>query len=119
MSVGMVNSGRTEKVNESKCMEEITLSRTDKRSLTFIGEVAASATSWGPKKTRWTKAVVYYTDQHKYVLGLARITQWVGEDSVYTATPFETKDEVMEYLETYASEVAEEIAKRLGMEAHV
>ena len=94
-------------------MTEIKLNRTGKRPLVFVGREVAQATSRKHDSTRWVKVYVYETVRGGYVIGLARLTSWLGESSCYTTEMFTTREGVVEHLEKCAPEIAWVVANRL------
>lgn len=96
-------------------MEKVTLTRTNKRPLTFIGEQLASESTKTLNSTRWQKCTVYRTESGKIVVGNGNITCWQGESDYYTAEVFADIESAMNYIEEHAAELAPELAKLLNV----
>lgn len=95
-------------------MNEIKLNRTARRPLVFTGKELLLTTSRKNGDTRWVKAQVFETDRSTYVVGLARLTT-ANEDDYYNAHEFDSRDQVVTFLEGAAPEIAGIIAKHLDV----
>lgn len=85
-------------------MTTITLLRSGKRPLSFVGELLAHADTHrnsGPSNTRWWAVSVYRTAAGRFVLALEWHTRWQGEMACQTAEVHDTLDAVAEALEAH------------------
>lgn len=98
-----------------KTYKEHSLTRTNKRSLTFNGLLLVDRSSKDHNSTRWVKTSIYETDKGKFVVGLGHITCWQGESDRYTAEVFETLEQVVAFIEENASVLAEDVASELNI----
>jgi hypothetical protein len=81
--------------------EQITLKPSQGRTIRFRGErIAHASDAWvgGREQTRWTDIRLYRTTGTRYVLWIARCTQWQGEQDEYIAHVCSTPEEVYQHL---------------------
>jgi len=96
-------------------METVTLNRTQKRQLSFLGEEIAHLNTKRFDDTRWTKCSVYKLINGEFAVGIAEVTQWQGERDRFTAETFKSLEELITFLEENFPRVAEEIAFKLDV----
>jgi hypothetical protein len=76
-------------------MEEVKLNRTNKRPLAFYGEEIARASNKQQCSTRWTNVRVFRVDQGGYVVGIGKLTCFMGERDQLVAEPLKTIKEAI------------------------
>lgn len=104
-------------------MEKVVLKRSGKPGLEFEGELLyegetspdQASDRWSGAVGRWEEVRVYRTKGGKYVVWIARYTQWQGERDIFIAEVFASPEEAMRYLEDEEPWAAEEVAEELGV----
>lgn len=102
-------------------MQLIRLNRTDNRPIAFYGKEIAYETDKKDESIRWTNIRVYIRDKSDYVVGIARLTCFIGERDYLTAEQLKTINDIVLYIKTevsnpftYEEEVAKGQFKEIG-----
>jgi hypothetical protein len=98
---------------EKHMIREVKLHRTDNRPLAFYGTEIAYATDKQRDSTRWTNVRLFKANQGGYVVGIARLSCFIGERDHLTAEPVKTIKEAIALIQRTVPELADMIAIQL------
>ncbi len=79
-------------------MEEIKLKRSGRRPIVFIGEEVGYLSDKEIEDDRWTVARVFRVQDGGYVVGIAKMTNYLNERDSYDIKKMKTLEEVEQHI---------------------